>query len=424
MNPLIVNTFDHGGAANSAIRLHLGLQDLGVNSNFLLKYKTKSILKSYQFEQRSINERYLLDKIFSYTSEFKKRNNQNKIKLYQRTRDTRLEYFSSPYSESRINQFLQINNHDLINLHWVSDFIDWNTFFENISQPIVWTLHDQNPFLGGEHYDEKYIGIDNYGNPIKRKYTQFELDLEKRLIEFKYECTKRLKRVHVVSPSNWLMEESKKSLILGRFEHSYIRYGYPDEFFKLREKLECREFLKIPKNKKIILFVADSIKNERKGIKYLIGALNKMNKSIKKEILCCIVGNRGNFVIDSNIPIIEFGYIKDEDTMSAIYSAADLFVLPSLIDNSPNTVIESLLCGTPVVAFNVGGVPDLIQNGKNGYLSPKISVDELKRTIENYIFGGVEVSNFEISEAAKKKYSLKIQAESYKDLYKRILIND
>jgi glycosyltransferase involved in cell wall biosynthesis len=107
--------------------------------------------------------------------------------------------------------------------------------------------------------------------------------------------------------------------------------------------------------------------------------------------------------------------------MSVVYSAADVFVIPSLMDNLPNTVLESLMCGTPVIGFPVGGIPDMIQNGENGFITEEISVNSLVNTINKFLDNPNCFNKVEIRNNAVKKYDQKVQSKKYIDLFESIL---
>lgn len=128
-----------------------------------------------------------------------------------------------------------------------------------------------------------------------------------------------------------------------------------------------------------------------------------------------------NLEVNLNENIIELGRINDEKLMAMVYSASDLFVIPSLYDNLPNTMIESLLCGTPVIGFNIGGIPDVVIDQKTGYLCPEISVQSLKETIEKFLINPDIFDREKIAAISKSKYASNIQAKNYIELYQKIL---
>ena len=186
--------------------------------------------------------------------------------------------------------------------------------------------------------------------------------------------------------------------------------------FDLKDKVYSREVFNIPKNKKVILFVSESINNSRKGFVLLEKAFEKLSSD---KILLCAIGNSNNNSNNSE-NVVKLGPIYDERLMALAYSAADLFVIPSLMDNLPNTVLESIMCGTPVVGFEVGGIPDMIENGVNGYLADEISSDSLYTAIMKFFEFPDLFDREKIRDKAREKYDLNIQAKSYNELFNKI----
>lgn len=423
MKILIVNTFDRGGAANACIRLHLAYRKLGYQSILLLKRKTKDILGTVQVEKPKDDN---LDKTPSAASIkvrllFKKLSRRVMLRshtiLLNRFRPKGLEIVSFPYANNSVAQSAHYKEADLINLHWIAGFVDYNDFFNCCDKPVVWTLHDMNPFLGLEHYSEWYNGIDKNGFPKIRKRSLFE-----RISEFFWKRTKRksiakIRDLYVVAPSEWLANEARKSPNFRGRKVIHIPYGLDSDLFCPHDTVRMREKYNLPLNKKVILFVAQSLKNQRKGFKYLLSALKKMD--LKQIILVSVGMNSPQ--IDELEGIVNMGSVNDEKSLSEIYSTADLFVIPSLMDNLPNTVLESLMCGTPVLGFPVGGIPDMIEHGRNGLLAKDLSVDSLANGINDFVKGKYTFNSESIRDLAVSKYDQQIQASRYNELFKSIL---
>lgn len=424
MKVLIVNTYDKGGAANSCKRLHYGLLFEGVASKLLLKYKQNNWSQSFCFikPQKALSifekvenkvKRILKElKLYSDIDVFKK-----EYQNFLNQRDRNLEMFSFPNSDFDITHSEIYKEADLINLHWVANFLDYESFFIKNTKPVVWTLHDMNPFSGGEHYEEEFLGIDDFGYPITRNLTEEELKIANANILVKLEALSKVNNLTIVSPSKWLADEARKREVFKDRPIYCIPNGINSEIYKPRDKNYSREILNIPKDKKVILFVADSISNNRKGFIFLKKAFEQMEDS--NMVLCAIGGKNGELQSIGNIN--ELGTIYDERLMSIAYSAADVFVIPSLMDNLPNTVLESLMCGTPVIGFPVGGITDMIQDGINGFITKEISVDSLVLTINKFLNNTNCFDNTEIRKNALKKYDQKIQAKKYIELFDSVL---
>jgi glycosyltransferase involved in cell wall biosynthesis len=424
MKVLIVNTYDKGGAANSCKRLHLGLLLEGISSKVLLKFKQNNWPDSFCFKQPQKKLPLSLkigNKVKRILKEIKPYNIRDEVKdkkqSFLNNRNRGLEMFSFPNSDLDIKQTEIYKEADIVNLHWVANFLDYQTFFEKINKPVVWTIHDMNPFSGGEHYEEKHIGIDELGFPKNREFSIVEKKVATENIDLKKQAVAKTDNLTIVAPSEWLAEQARMSEVFKDIPVLCIPYGIDSQIYSPRDKDFSRSILNIPKDKKVILFVADSIDNNRKGFVFLKKALEQLADS---NLVLCAIGNKyGN--LESIDNVFELGPIFDERLMSVAYSAADVFVIPSLMDNLPNTVLESIMCGTPVIGFPVGGIPDMIQDGVNGFITKEISVNSLVETLNRFLdnpscFNGVDIRNNAI-----KKYDQKIQAKKYIDLFNSIL---
>jgi len=413
MKVLIINTYDIGGAANACLRLHLGLLNNNVQSKLLVKNKYKNYPEVYKFQENS--DESFFSKTFKKNKRLKKLF-KNKKESFIKNRDQRLEMFSFPESKFDLTSSKLYQEANIINLHWVAGFIDYKSFLKKNTKPVVWTLHDMNPFSGGEHYLETSLGLGENNKSVPRDYTSLEKNIFKKNIKIKKSALKD-KNITVVSPSKWLQEEAKKSQVFKDKDVFLIPYGLDEKTFKPRSKSESRKTLGLPDSKIIVLFVAHSLNNIRKGFAYLKKALEGLNSS---NVLLCSVGTN-NIEFDGAIETIHLGEIKDEELMSKVYSAVDVFVISSLMDNLPNTVLESLMCGTPVIGFPVGGIPDMIEHGINGLLTKDVSVSSLQESLNHFIKNYKDFDREKIRMNAVKKYNLDRQAIEYINLFRYLL---
>lgn len=422
MKVLIVNTYDKGGAANSCKRLHLALLNKGISSKVLLKYKQNNWAESSEYfvpfikfskQQKTKNKlKRILWELKIYSPKTKKDFNQD----FLNEREKGLELYSFPNSNFDITETDLYKEADIINLHWVANFLDYKSFFEKNTKPVVWTLHDMNPFSGGEHYIEEYLGIDDFGFPIRREWSEEELKVAKENIAIKKQGMSKVDNLTIVAPSEWLAQEAKKSEVFKGKSIYCIPYGLDPKIYSSRDQAYSRDLLNIPGDKKVILFVADSISNNRKGFVYLKRAFQQLSS---KNVVLCAIGQK-NSELECFDNILELGPIYDERLMSVAYSAADVFVIPSLMDNLPNTVLESIMCGTPVIGFPVGGIPEMIIDGENGLLTKEISVSSLVETLSKFLDSPANFDRKRIRENAIEKYDQKIQAENYVKLFKEV----
>ena len=425
MKILIVNTYSQGGAANACIRLHEGLLNIGVDSKLLFRVKLKNVPQSYSFEETQIpykgwqkkwfKWKYLLKELIPYSL----RKHIFSDEHYLKTRHSSLEHFSFPSSNYDITRSTLYREADIINLHWVAEFLNFDTFFKINTKPVIWTLHDMNPFSGGEHYVESRIGLDSEGNYISRKISSLEKDLFQSIISLKVKALENIEGLNIVAPSQWLCAEARESKVFRDFPVHNIPYGLDSNTFRLYDQQVARDILQIETDKPIILFVSDKIDSERKGIKYLIQALERIDPD--RCILCVVGATNGLNFENVKCELHLLGHVKDERIMSLCYNAADLFIIPSLMDNLPNTVLESLMCGTPVVGFRIGGIPDMVIDGQNGQLVDELSPVALANTISHVLNNLKKFDRDTISSNAISKYSLNIQAENYLELFEEIL---
>lgn len=422
MNILLINTLNNGGAAKACIRLHQGLLNERIDSKLLFQKKdldgipeTYQILLPQKKKKRTLSQK--LRRYFKYTDKSNKISNDREE--FIKSRSSNLEIFSYPFSDIDLTSDKLYQSADIVNLHWVSNFLDFPSFYLKNTKPVVWTLHDANPFMGGEHYAERIIGIDETGCPIPRQYSERETKESEKIIAIKSKALKEVTNLHIVCPSHWLRKESERSQLFHKFPHYTIPYGFPTDIFKPLDRGFCREVLNIPKDKFVLLFVSESVSKFRKGFEFLKRSVANISTIYSDEFYFCAIGADNQ--LDSGHNYLKLGVISDERLMAIAYSAADIFVIPSLEDNLPNTMIESLLCGTPVVGFPTGGISETIINSFNGYICPEISVTSLQQTIEKIFLNKDSFDRQAIHKDAAGKYNLTRQANEYIALFESIL---
>lgn len=421
MKVLIVNTYDKGGAANACLRLHEGLLQKNIDSKVLLKKKEKEFPRTFQIQNTNYSNKYQLlkQKWLGFLRvvgilEYSRKTLESKFK---KQRPVGLEMFSFPYSNYDITSSPLYQEADIIHLHWVANFLDYESFFSKNTKPVIWTLHDMNPFTGGEHYLETFLGIDDFGYPVTRTFSAQDNVVTKKNLLLKQKVLRRVSNLIIVAPSVWLCQLAQESSVFNNKNVCCIPNGINSEIFQPRDRNYSRDILNIPKDKTVILFVADSIRNHRKGYVYLKKAFNMMQRS---DVILCAIGSIKN-ELDAVKNTIQLGVINDERLMSIAYSAADVFVVPSLMDNLPNTVLESLVCGTPVIGFPVGGIPDMVKHGYNGLLTTEVNALALFEAITLFLNTKDNFKRSAIRTDALVKYDLSIQSDEYIKLYQKIM---
>ncbi|MCF7820266.1 MAG: glycosyltransferase family 4 protein [Candidatus Pacebacteria bacterium] len=401
MKIINLNTNDiRGGAARAAYRIHKGLLNKNIDSEMLVQQKD-----SDDITVKKINSNFLNIPALSTV-----RMNRLPLKILKTNEK---ELWSLNYLPTTVNKKIKNINPDIVHLHWIgSGFISIKDLGK-IRKPIVWTIHDMWAFTGGFHYSQKYIDHD-------------KSFLSKQIWQRKNKYWKNL-NLTIVSPSNWLANQAKKSKLLKNKTITVIPNGLNTKVFKPINKEVAKNILNLPPNKKYILFGAtNATSDKRKGYEYMKKALNIYKQKYKKnnEIEALVFGaSRPKNEEDIAIKINYLGKISDDTTLALIYSASELVIIPSLQDNLPNIVMEALSCGTPCVAFNVGGIPDMINHKENGYLANPYLSEELAEGIDWILKD--EDEREKISLKARKKvldnYTLEKVASQYVQLYKNIL---
>ena len=306
------------------------------------------------------------------------------------TRNIKKNYglFSYPVVGTNVAKLEQVKEADVIFLHWVlHGFLSLKNM-EQIAQlgkPVIFILHDMWAITGGCHYSyecEKYKtncqSCEMFISPKKN-------DLAAAAFKKKLDFYAKYDNLYFVSPSKWLADCAKASSLTRHKPVYHIPNVLDRNLFKPFSKDLAKHILNIRQDRKIIAFGAVSIDSPFKGWKYLEASMKMLHEEAEEnEYAVLIFGGADNASIVKSIPFetILMGRVRDEYTMALIYNAADIFIAPSLADNLPYTIFESLACGTPVVAFNTGGIPDLVQHRNNGYLAAYKDAKDVTRGVK------------------------------------------
>lgn len=418
MRILHISKSDSGGAAIAAIRLHKALLSQEIESSMLfLSCTNKSLPNSYAFLNGS---QIKLGFIMRQGSRIKNKllyrfSNQSKNVTKLQNKIKGFETFTFNPTDFDITSLKAYKEADIIHLHWISGFIDYG-FFQINKKPVIWTLHDMNPFTGGCHYSS---GCNKYLTDCKNcPQLQGTSNSDNAFFDQEYKNVCLERQTHIITaPSQWLKNCAIRSKLFKKFQGLHIPNSLDQSIFRPQNKAFCRSVFSLPCDKKILLFVSEKIENSRKGFDLLINALSCLDR---KDFHVCAVGDSDPTVkYQNNISFL--GGISDERLMSLAYSAADCFVLPSREDNLPNVMLESISCGTPVIAFPVGGMLDVIKTGINGILAKEISSDSLTNAINEFLEGKYSFDSIRISEDAKQNFQQSVQANRYASLYKTML---
>lgn len=384
---------DSGGAGLAALRLHKALLSVGQES-FLLCLNKNTNEENVVRYTPSIFSKIISHTLFPYK--------QNKYKQFVKLYDKDYECTSFPDALFDISKHPLVQSADIVNLHWVGSMLNYQQFFSSVRKPIVWTLHDQNPFLGIAHY---------YSDQKKNKQ---HLLLENKLMLKKTNAIHKHGSLTIVALNEWMRRLSEGSKTFASFPHYIIKNCVDTSIFKYYDKKQLKNLFGVPTNLPVFMFVSQHVDNPRKGFDLLAQALSFLDK----PSYLIVVGRNIDLVQRENVLCLNT--VKDERLMAFLYAASDAFILPSREDNLPNTMLESLCCGTPVITMPTGGMLDVI-NDSNGILAEDISVSALTNALNVFIQNKDAFSPEKIAENARLLFSSTEQANSYIELYENIL---
>jgi glycosyltransferase involved in cell wall biosynthesis len=414
----INKTDSGGGAAVAANRLNQALSKHGVDS-WLLVQDGKS-------QEKNIR---LAGEGFLYRQKALSRFVWERIRFLPHEKNAMLRFAFSPGNTGMdLSKHPLIQEADILHLHWINQgyiSLDGLRQLFSLGKPIVWTLHDMWPFTGGCHYAgtcleflERCSFCPFLKKPDKRDLSARQFIRKKQI----YKTTK----MHAVACSKWLKTISFESSLLRDKLVSNIPNPIDTALFKPLDKKSCRAKLNLPQDKKLLLFGAANVGDTRKGIRYLYEALNILVESfpVFKENVEVVVFGKIPSKVKNIFPFVTHNlkFITDTQTLVEAYNAADVYVLPSLQDNLPNTVMESMSCGTPVVGFHIGGVPEMIDHNKSGFLAEvKNSLSLATGIYETLFLSNLEEMGLMARRKVETNFSEEVVASQYKKVYEDLL---
>lgn len=408
-----INSYENnGGAGRAASRLVQALQAEGLDASLWVNYSFESAPSPYNFSKG------LVPKFFTAVQIILER-------ILTKTRIKSVKTpFSIPFFGKDISAHPALQAADIIHVHWVNHaFLRPKDLakLQKLNKPIVWTFHDSNAFTGGCHvrYTCTYFEQACGNCPIVKQPGPH--DLSNHIWKDKKQAYAGLE-LQVIAPSQWMAQSAKKSSLFAKSPIHIVPNTLNTTVFAPSDKVLAREKLGLPANAFLILSgFMPSANDKHKGADLLVDALGIFGQNNEAELV--IFGNR----TASDLPDFKFkttflGTITEEEKLALCYAAADVFVTPSIEDNLPNTVLESLACGTPVVAFTTGGIPDMVNHKQNGYLAKGASPEGLANGlawVKNHADKGA------LSEAARQTvlstFSETVVAQQHIKLYQSIL---
>lgn len=402
----------NGGAALAANRLHKGLQKASIQSRMLVYLKKTDDWSVYGPETKFDKYLYHWNTIY----------NSIPVLLYPSRKKT---LFSPAVTTNVDISIIRDFNPDIVHVHWVGKGFFSIKNFKKIDKPILWTLHDMWPFTGGCHYDGGCGKYETTCGACPQLGSHRMHDLSYKILAQKVRTWKNI-GITIVTPSNWLAGCASNSSLFRNNDIHVIPNGLDLEIYKPINRDIARQLWSLSQEKKYILFGAvKATDDRRKGFSFLSQALKLLSGIIKENSIELIIfgATEPEMQVDYGFKVHYMGELHDDVSLVSLYSAVDVFVAPSQQDNLPNTVIESMSCSVPVVAFEIGGMPDMIDHKVNGYLARPFSPDDLAYGI-NWVLEQSERYH-QLSEAAlgkvKNTFGLQKSVEQYKNIYKVLL---
>ncbi len=418
MRVVHVSTADaDGGASRAAYRLHDGLRRAGHDSRMYVRNKSTNDDAVQRFVPAKDRSTFIFRNARRLWLE-------RSLNRYAKTSSDDRTYFSDDRTCFEKEAAVQIPESDLLHLHWVAGFLDYGAFFRWLPKemPVVWTLHDMANFTGGCCYDMGCGKFTQQCGACPQLGSKKEGDLTREVWrrKQKYYAALDPSRFHIVTPSRWLGEEVRRSSLLSRFDRSVIPYGLDTEVFQPRNRGVAREVLGIPQDARVALFVSYEIHTQRKGFALLMEALAGIEAAGRMFLLSLGSGPAPEI---QPLPSAHVPSLGDDRLLSWVYSAADVFVLPSLADNLPNTMLEAMACGTPVAAFAAGGISEAVRPGVTGLLARVGDAGELRAAMLELLGNDAKRADMSANcrRVALAEYGLSVQTGRYVELYTEML---
>ncbi len=412
-----LSTYDVlGGAGRAACRLHDGLRLAGASSRMIVAWKHGT--------DDSVLEIGPATGLTRWRRAARRRLIALPMRCYQRTRPVDCELFSTDRSAFGRELAGLVGECDIIHLHWVSELVDVGQFLPAAARlaPIVWTLHDMNPFTGGCHYSGGCGRFTGECGACPQLGSDRENDLSRRIWQRKAAAMSQVPadRLAVVAPSKWMTDLAGESSLMGRFERTIIPNGVDTDVFTPADKSAARRELQLPAGARIVLMIAHDLTNRRKGAGALMEALACI--ADQPDLLLMTVG-LAEVTPPAGVAHRHVGQVAGEAEMARLYNAADVLAIPSAEDNLPNTMLEAMSCGLPVAGLAAGGVGEWIRPGSTGLLAEPGNAAHLGRNIAELLGDAVARRDMGANcrQISQREFSLAATAGAHLQLYRQLL---
>lgn len=415
MNVLLLSTYDtYGGAGIAARRTAQALRRAGVDATLLVQQResdepfVQTVADSWLGEKLAF-ARFALERA--------------RFVPYERAASVRFQ-FSPANVGTDLSRHPLVRAADVLHLHWTNfgylSIRSLEKLFQ-LGKPVVWTLHDEWAFTGGCHYAGTCRGFEGTCGNCPFLKNPSPTDLSYDVWVRKAEAFAGVP-LHVTTCSRWLADEARRSSLFREVPIEAIPNPIDTAVFQPVPADEAARTLGLDPAKTYLLFAAMKTSDPRKGFRYVRAALERLKAEdfpTEKPLELLVFGKaEAAEFADLPYPVRLLGTLRTSEQLRAAYAAAAAFLIPSLEDNLPNTLLEALACGTPGVGFRTGGIPELIAHERTGYVAERASAEDLARGIRWVL---TEADAGELRRAARRhvleQYAEAVVAEQYKKLY-------
>lgn len=407
---------DTCGAQGAAYELHSTLRRVGVDSTMFVFEKTRddptvlTLQKKYQPLDSLLNTYR-----WRHFSQLRRKG----------AASIALDYPGLNLDEESLDEMKEF---DLFHLHWVPGLLTAEDIGRlcTLGKPVLWTMHDFHPFTGACHYPEECVGYtQDCSNCLLMTEDAFGIPKAALRVKEKY-----YRDIRVIITSEWMRDVVRSSRVFHEAEIEKIPLGIDVEAFKPVDRVKAREALGFQADAKIILIGAQSVSQNVKGYPFLHRALEivaadeECAELIRNgKLFLATFGRNMKYLSEFPLPSSSLGFISDRSKLARLYSAADMFIFPSIQETFGMTALEAMACGTPVLAFDTCAMREVIQDGVNGYKSPAGDFHHLAENIlriikEDAAWGG------KVRESVLKEYSLELEARRMAECYKRVAVSN
>lgn len=406
LSVLHISTADNwGGAGREAYRIHTGLKRLGMRSRLLVGMKVTDdpdvrliagrVLRRVDRACGGVTDRVSLQYLL-YPSSF-------------------VLPMRGWFRDADIVQLY--NTHGGYFSHTVLPFI-------SRSRPVVWRLLDMWPVTGhcAYSYDCERWRTGCGSCPILGDLPALRSDTTALLWKIKRSVYSR-SNLTIVAPSTWMARIAAESPLLGRFPIHVIPNGIDTDVFRHIDQRAARQTLNLPIGHRVLMFSAQFVSDRRKGGAFVPEAIGRLQEMGQKNVTLLVVGSGAQaWASDTRVPVRAFETVSNDELLAILYAAADVFIMPTLADNLPNGILESMACGTPAVAFDTGGCADAVRHLETGYLAKHGDVEDLTRGVERLLTDTALRLRLgaQARRVVEQEYSLMLQARRLAGLYEEV----